>query len=61
MALTETALEALKPRDKPYTRDRRARPVRGGVPDRREGVALPLPLNGRQEKLTLGKYPALSR
>ncbi|GEM_PF-1575721 len=60
MALTDTALKALKPRDKTYT-----------VSDDR-GLYLEIfptggmvwryryRLNGRYEKLTLGKYPALT-
>ena len=60
MALTDTALKALKPKDKPYTvADERGLYVEvfptGGVVWRyryRIGV--------RREKLTLGKYPALT-
>jgi integrase len=60
MALTDTALKALKPRDKPYTvADDRGLYVEvfptGGIVWRfRYRVA------GRREKLTLGKYPALT-
>jgi integrase len=60
MALTETALKALKPRDKPYTQadDRglyvEVFPTGGKVWRCRYRI------NGRQEKLTLGKYPALT-
>jgi integrase len=60
MALTETALKALKPRDKPYTQadDRglyvEVFPTGGKVWRYRYRI------NGRQEKLTLGKYPALT-
>ena len=60
MALTETALKALKPRDKPYTlADERGLyvevfPTGGKVWRFRYRV------NGKQEKLTLGKYPALT-
>jgi integrase len=60
MALTETALKALKPRDKPYTlADERGLYVEvfptGGLVWR-----FRYRLNGKQEKLTLGKYPALT-
>ncbi len=60
MALTETALKALKPRDKPFTRaDERGLYVEvfptGGVIWR-----FRYRLNGKQEKLTLGRYPALT-
>jgi integrase len=60
MALTDTALKALKPRDKPYTvSDERGLYVEvfpsGGIVWRvRYRIA------GRREKLTLGKYPALT-
>lgn len=60
MALTDTALKALKPKDKPYTlADERGLYVEvfptGGIVWRyRYRVA------GRREKLTLGKYPALT-
>ena len=60
MALTDTALKALKPKDKPYTTaDERGLYVEvfptGGVVWRYR-----YRLNGKQEKLTLGKYPALT-
>lgn len=60
MALTDTALRALKPRDKPYTvADERGLYVEvfptGGVVWR-----FRYRLNAKQEKLTLGKYPALT-
>ena len=60
MALTETALKALKSREKPYTKaDERGLYVEvfptGGVIWRFRYW-----LNGKQEKLTLGKYPALT-
>ncbi|MFC4160409.1 tyrosine-type recombinase/integrase [Chitinimonas lacunae] len=60
MPLTDTALKALKPKDKPYTvSDERGLYVEvfptGGVVWRYR-----YRLNGKQEKLTLGKYPALS-
>jgi integrase len=60
MALTDTALKALKPRAKPYTvTDDRGLYVEvfptGGVIWR-----FRYRLGGRQEKLTLGKYPALT-
>ena len=60
MALTETALKTLKPRDKPYTlADERGLyievfPTGGKVWRFRYRI------DGRQEKLTLGKYPALT-
>lgn len=60
MALTDTALKALKPQDKPYTvSDERGLYVEvfptGGIVWRfRYRVA------GKREKLTLGKYPALT-
>jgi integrase len=60
MALTDTALKALKPKDKPYiVSDERGLYVEvfptGGIVWRyRYRVA------GRREKLTLGKYPALT-
>lgn len=60
MALTDTALKALKPKDKPYTvADERGLYVEvfptGGVVWRyRYRIA------GKREKLTLGKYPALT-
>lgn len=60
MPLTDTALKALKPRDKPYTvADERGLYVEvfpsGGIVWRyRYRVA------GKREKLTLGKYPALT-
>lgn len=59
MALTETALKPLKPKDKPYTlADERGLYVEvfptGGLVWR-----FRYRLNGKQEKLTLGKYPAL--
>ncbi|MBN8504345.1 MAG: tyrosine-type recombinase/integrase [Burkholderiales bacterium] len=60
MALTDTALKALKPNDKPYTvADERGLYVEvfptGGIVWRfRYRVA------GKREKLTLGKYPALT-
>jgi integrase len=60
MALTETALRALKPKAKPYTlADERGLYVEvfptGGVVWRYR-----YRLDGKQEKLTLGKYPALT-
>ena len=60
MALTETALKALKPKDKPYTlADERGLYIEvfptGGLVWR-----FRYRLNGKQEKLTLGKYPALT-
>ena len=60
MALTDTALKALKPKDKPYTlADERGLYVEvfptGGVVWR-----FRYRLAGKQEKLTLGKYPALT-
>lgn len=60
MALTDTALKALKPKDKPYTlADERGLYVEvfptGGVIWR-----FRYRLGGKQEKLTLGKYPALT-
>lgn len=60
MALTDTALKALKPKDKPYTvADDRGLYVEvfptGGIVWRYR-----YRLEGKQEKLTLGKYPALS-
>jgi integrase len=60
MALTDTALKALKPREKPYTvTDGRGLYVEvfptGGIAWRYR-----YRLNGRYEKLTLGKYPALT-
>ena len=60
MALTDTALRALKPQDKPYTvADERGLYVEvfptGGIVWRyRYRIA------GQREKLTLGKYPALT-
>ena len=60
MALTDTALKALKPQDKPYTvADERGLYVEvfptGGIVWRyRYRIA------GQREKLTLGKYPALT-
>ncbi len=60
MALTDTALKALKPKDKAFTvSDDRGLYVEvfptGGVVWRYR-----YRLNGKQEKLTLGKYPALT-
>ena len=60
MALTDTALKALKPKDKPYTlADERGLYVEvfptGGIVWRYR-----YRINGKQEKLTLGKYPALT-
>ena len=60
MALTETALKALRPRDKTYTlADERGLYAEvfptGGVVWR-----FRYRINGKQEKLTLGKYPALT-
>lgn len=60
MALTDTALKALKPKDKPYTvADGRGLYVEvfptGGIAWRYR-----YRLNGKLEKLTLGKYPALT-
>ena len=60
MALTDTALKALKPRDKPYTvTDERGLYVEvfptGGIVWRCR-----YRMSGRREKLTLGKYPALT-
>lgn len=60
MALTETALKALKPKDKTYTvADERGLYIEvfptGGLIWR-----FRYRLNGKQEKLTLGKYPALT-
>jgi integrase len=60
MALTDTALKALKPRDKPYTvADERGLYVEvfpsGGIVWRYR-----YRLGGQREKLTLGKYPALT-
>ena len=60
MALTDTALKALKPRDKTYTvTDDRGLYVEvfptGGVVWRYR-----YRLNGKYEKLTLGKFPALT-
>ena len=60
MALTDNALKALKPRDKTYTvTDDRGLHVEvfptGGIVWRYR-----YRLNGKYEKLTLGKYPALT-
>jgi integrase len=60
MALTDTALKALKPKDKAYTlADDRGLYVEvfptGGIVWRYR-----YRLDGKQEKLTLGKYPALT-
>ena len=60
MALTDTALKALKPRERPYTvADARGLYVEvfptGGVVWR-----FRYRLKGKAEKLTLGKYPALT-
>lgn len=60
MALTDTALKALKPKEKAYTvSDDRGLYVEvfptGGIVWR-----FRYRLNGKQEKLTLGKYPALT-
>ena len=60
MPLTDTALKALKPKDKPYTlADERGLYVEvfptGGIVWR-----FRYRLNGKAEKLTLGKYPALT-
>jgi integrase len=60
MALTDTALKALRPKDKTYTlADERGLYVEvfptGGVVWR-----FRYRLNGKQEKLSLGKYPALT-
>lgn len=60
MALTDTALRALKPKERPYTvADERGLYVEvfptGGVVWRYR-----YRLNAKQEKLTLGKYPALT-
>lgn len=60
MALTDTALKALKPKDKPYTlADERGLYVEvfptGGIVWR-----FRYRVNGKREKLTLGKYPALT-
>lgn len=60
MALTDAALKALKPKDKPYTVvDERGLYVEvfptGGVIWR-----FRYRVNGQREKLTLGKYPALT-
>ena len=60
MALTDTALKALKPRERPFTvADGRGLYVEvfpsGGIVWRYR-----YRLNGRPEKLTLGKYPALT-
>lgn len=60
MELTDTALKAMKPRDKPYTRaDGRGLYVEvfptGGIVWRYR-----YRINGKQEKLTLGKYPDLT-
>ena len=60
MALTDTALKALKPRDKTYTvSDDRGLYLEvfstGGMVWRYR-----YRLNGKYEKLTLGKYPALT-
>lgn len=60
MPLTDTALKAIKPKDKPYiVSDERGLYVEvfpsGGIVWRYR-----YRLGGKQEKLTLGKYPALS-
>lgn len=60
MALTDNALKALKPKEKPYTKsDERGLYVEvfptGGIIWRYR-----YRLNGKLEKLTLGKYPALT-
>jgi len=60
MALTDTALKALKPKDKPYTvADERGLYVEvfptGGIVWRYR-----YRIGARREKLTLGKYPALT-
>lgn len=60
MSLTDTALKALRPREKVYTvTDERGLYVEvfptGGIVWR-----FRYRLNGKQEKLTLGKYPALT-
>lgn len=60
MALTDTAIRALKPKDKPYiVSDDRGLYVEvfptGGIVWR-----FRYRLNGQREKLTLGKYPALT-
>jgi hypothetical protein len=60
MALTETALKAIKPKEKPYTvSDERGLYIEvfptGGMIWR-----FRYQLNGKTEKITLGKYPALT-
>ena len=60
MELTDTALKAMKPKEKPYTRaDGRGLYVEvfptGGIVWRYR-----YRINGKQEKLTLGKYPDLT-
>ena len=60
MALTDTTLKSLKPKEKPYTlADNRGLYVEvfptGGIVWR-----FRYRLGGKQEKLTLGKYPALT-
>lgn len=60
MELTDTALKAMKPKDKPYTRaDGRGLYVEvfptGGIVWRYR-----YRISGKQEKLTLGKYPDLT-
>jgi integrase len=60
MALTDTALKALKPKDKPYTvADERGLYVEV-LPTGSVIWRFRYPLAGRREKLTLGKYPALT-
>jgi hypothetical protein len=57
MTLTDTAIKALKPQAKRYLavfRDGRPRAFAGGISNRRHR------LNGKLEKVALGKYPALS-
>jgi hypothetical protein len=58
MALTDTALKALRPKEKPYTlADEKGLYVEVFPTG---GIAWRYRLNGKQEKLTLGKYPDLT-
>ena len=54
MALTDTAIKALKPKAKPYTVDRRAGLGAGGVPTGGMLWHFATALNGRQERVTSG-------
>ena len=60
MSLTDTAIKSLRPKDKPYTRADREGLTLEILPSGSKVWRYRYRINNRREKVTLGKYPAIS-